>query len=110
MTKIVKNTKNGKSAGIDHLPYEVFKNDTMCTVLKYYFQLCFDSGYIPDQWLKAIISPIPKASYLDRYSPLNYRGISLLCACAKLYSSLINKRLSRHLESQQILADEQNGF
>ena len=102
MTKIVKNTKNGKSTGIDHLPYEVY--------LKYYFQLCFDSGYIPDQWLKAIISPIPKASYLDRYSPLNYRGISLLCACAKLYSSLINKRLSRHLESQQILADEQNGF
>ena len=110
VTNIIKKSKNGKAAGIDNLPYEVYKNDSMCNLLKYYFQLCFDTGIVPDQWLRAIILPVPKSNMLDRYVPLNYRGISLLCTCAKLYSSVLNQRLTRHLEEKKILADEQNGF
>ena len=41
---------------------------------------------------------------------MNYRGISLLSCIGKLYSSLLEKRLSTYLEENDILADEQNGF
>ena len=55
-----------------------------------FFQLCFDTGKIPAQQSKAVIVPIPKSGNKDPCMPLNYRGISLLCNTAKLYSSLIN--------------------
>ena len=41
---------------------------------------------------------------------MNYRGISLVPCTRKLYSSFINQRLVSHLENNDILADEQNGF
>lgn len=41
---------------------------------------------------------------------MNYRGVSLLSCISKLYSSSINKRIVCYLESNDVLADEQNGF
>ena len=43
-------------------------------------------------------------------NPDNDRGISLLNICSKLYSSIINKRLSRWVEEKDILGDIQAGF
>ena len=82
----------------------------MITILLKFFQLCFDSSKIPLQWSKAIIVPIPKSGNKDPRIPLNYRGISLLCNSGKIFSSVLNKRLSEYLESNKILCDEQNGF
>ena len=77
-----------------------------------FFQLCFDTGKIPAQWPKAVIVSIPKSGNKDPRMPLNYRGISLLCNTAKLYSSLINNRLVHFIEHKIKLhvRDEQNGF
>ena len=57
-----------------------------------------------------MISPIPKDSKTDQRVPLNYRGISLLCCSAKLYTSLLNTRISSYFERENIIVDEQNGF
>ena len=102
--------KRGKSPGIDLLPNEIYKNDNAIEVLQKLFQLCFDSGKIPSMWRKAIISPIPKGEKLDKRIPLNYRGISLLCCSAKLYTSLLNSRMVSYFDSADTLEDEQNGF
>ena len=69
-----------------------------------------DYGHVPRPWLNAIIVPIPKSSSSNPCDPLSYRGISLLCTSAKLYSSLLNSRLLNFLDRENILADEQNGF
>ncbi|XP_060570289.1 uncharacterized protein LOC132728635 [Ruditapes philippinarum] len=37
-------------------------------------------------------------------------GISLLSVVSKLYSAVLNNRLKKHLEDQELLVDEQNGF
>ena len=50
----------------------------------------------------------PKA--LVMYLPLNYRGISLLSCVGKIYSGILNNRLSFYLENLCLLSDEQNGF
>lgn len=42
--------------------------------------------------------------------PLNCRGVSLLSCVSKLYTGFINKRLTKFLEENNVLADEQNGF
>ena len=105
---VVMKSKLGKSPGVDLLPNEVFKSDLVIEVLHKLFQLCLDSGMIPCIWRKAIISPIPKDSKADPRVPLNYRGISLLCCSAKLYTGLLNKRIDCFMQDK--LVDEQNGF
>ena len=42
--------------------------------------------------------------------PDYYRGTSLLNVCSKLYSYIINKRLSRWVEDNDVLGDIQAGF
>jgi hypothetical protein len=108
--KVVNKAKLGKSCGMDEIPYELWKISCMKSVLQNFFQLCFDSGKIPCDWSKAIITPIPKGGNKDKRVPLNYRGISLLNTSSKLYTSLLNHRLLSHLEQNDVLANEQNGF
>ena len=110
VSNIVLKAKNGKAVGIDKIPNEVLKNNTCILFLKCLFNLCFDTGKSPGCWHDGIIVPVPKSKTLDPRIPLNYRGISLLCTSSKLYSSLLNKRLLNFLESNHLLADEQNGF
>ena len=74
------------------------------------FQTCFNYSIIPSIWYKSIIKPIPKSAKNDPRVPLNYRGISLMSTVYKLYSSILNSRLSYYLEVSDTLADEQNGF
>ncbi|VDI61569.1 Hypothetical predicted protein, partial [Mytilus galloprovincialis] len=106
--RLVYKTKNGKSCGIDSIPYEVLRYE--CLVIHSLFQLIFETGIIPSVWRQAILCPILKDKSSDPRVPLNYRGISLLSCISKLYSAFKNSRLSSYLESNDILADEQNGF
>ena len=108
--KVVFRAKNGKSVGPDKIPYEILKFPSVIDALYSLFNFCLDSGLIPSIWRKAIITPIPKDSTKDPRIPLNYRGISLLCAVSKLYSSVLNARLLPYLENNGLLVDEQNGF
>ena len=71
---------------------------------------CFEFSLVPSSWQQAIIAPIPKSSSIDPFVPLNYRGKSLLSCFYKMYSSLINNRLSFCCESNDLIVDEQNGF
>jgi hypothetical protein len=108
--KTVMKAKNRKAAGVDYLPNEVYKNDIVIKVLTKLFQLCLNSGKVPSIWRRAIVAPIPKCDKNDPRVPLNYRGISLLCCSAKLYTSLLNSRIDKFLGIDKKLVDEQNGF
>ena len=81
--KIIMNAKNGKSSGIDNIPYDVLKFPTVIPVLCLLFQLIFDTSIILSLWRKAIIYPILKDPSYDRHIPMNYRGISLLSCISK---------------------------
>jgi len=107
---VVMSSKNKKAAGFDTIPNEIYKNPCIINVLCHLFQLCFDSGKVPQDWNYAIISPIPKDLSKDRRVPCNYRGISLLCCISKMYSKILNKRMLDYAENSNILCDEQNGF
>ena len=79
-------------------------------VIHQLFQIVFDTSIIPSTWRKAVIFPLQKDPTSDKRVPLHYRGVSLLSCFSKLYSSFLNTRLSKYLEENDLLADEQNGY
>jgi hypothetical protein len=110
INNIIMRSKTKSSSGIDGIPYNVLKFPEVVTALHQLFQLVFDTSIIPSQWRKAVICPILKDSNSDARVPMNYRGISLLSCISKIYSSFINRRLTKYLNDNSILAEEQNGF
>ena len=85
------------------------KNTHSKLLLHKFLNLCFISGYNPSDWDFSDIVPIPKKDK-DARDPLQNRCITIVCCVAKIYSSIINRRLQKYLETNNILAEEQNGF
>ena len=73
------------------------------------FQKCFETGTVPPAWLSSIIQPIYKGKG-NKHDPNNYRGITLQSCVAKAFAKIINNRLCNHLESNNLLCEEQNGL
>ena len=107
---VVHKSKYKKSVGVDQISYEVLKNENAVKLMTYLFNMCFDYNLIPDVWTKAVIAPIYKGSPRDPRIPMNYRGISLLSSVYKLFSSVLNNRLTEFIEYEQLIVEEQNGF
>ena len=91
------------------LPNEAIKNQNAKLLFFKFFQLCFSSGLNPTEWDSSHIKPIPKKDK-DARDPLQNRCITLMCSVAKIYSSILNRRLQKFLENNKILVEEQNGF
>jgi hypothetical protein len=106
----VQRAKNGKATGQDQIPNEILKFPDVVKTLHSLLSLCFDYRMVPTDWGGAIIHPIHKNRSSDPTIPMNYRGISLSSVIAKLYSGILNQRLIKYLESNNILTDEQCGF
>ena len=106
----IKNMKNNKASGIDGIPSEFFKmsvtqlSPTLCLI----FNSVFNSGYFPEQWSKGLIIPIHKKG--DRADPKNYRGISLLTIFSKIFTGILNKRLTSWCKINNIIPECQAGF
>ena len=92
------------------LPNEVFFNANSVLLIHTLFEKCFESGILPDTWSESVIKPIPKNKTNDPRIPLNYRGISLIPTMCKLFSMVLNNRLTKVIESLDMVRDEQNGF
>ena len=108
--KAISHCKNNKAPGIDQIPNEVIKNPCITKLLHTLYIYCFNNAVVPKMWLRSLIKPIPKNSNTNPFLPQNYRGISLISCIAKIYSSILNSRLTSYLEDNNILVDEQNGF
>ena len=93
--KAIAKLKNGKAAGIDDMVNEVIKHggEPVHILICQLIRACFELENIPQEWMKGIIFPIYKAG--DGRNPENYRGITLLCISHKIYTTVLNERLSR---------------
>ena len=106
----MKQLKKNKATGCDNIPNEFLMKSEFLVPLYRLFQTIFNAGLVPTIWGKCCITPIPKSSMKDPFTPLNYRDISLLSCVSKLYSRVINNRLTAYCNICDILVDEQNGF
>ena len=99
-----------KAAGFDGISSEVLRNDICIELLYKIINYCFKHGEVPSEWTRGIINPAPKSEAKDVRNPLSYRGISLLSVSYKIYADILNQRLTKWLETNKVLVDEQNGF
>ena len=106
----LKGLKNNKAAGPDCLIGEFYKNavkEIMPFLVKF-FNHIFDRGIFPTDWCLAILQPLHKKGDLN--VPDNYRGISLLNTCSKIYTSILNRRINSWINENNIIGEEQAGF
>ncbi len=72
------------------------------------FNLTLKTGKIPEDWKKAIISPIFKKG--SKHLASNYRPINLTSVLCKILESFVRDVLLRHLIDNNLLSKKQHGF
>ena len=99
-----------KAAGPDAIRPVVWRSlkDQVAPILQIIFQQSLNTGQIPSDWKKAIVTSLFKKG--DKYDPTNYRSISLTCNCCKLMEHITASNLTKHLNNHNILYDLQHGF
>ena len=103
MDKICNKLKMNKAVGPDMIPNEILKHEGIRELLLRFINKCFLENIIPSVWKMSIIAPIPKSSSKDPCVPLNYRGISLLSCLYKLYTAMLNLKLTQYCENHELL-------
>ena len=108
--KALKQLRNSKSAGPDFLLNEFFKHgsDALNTYILNLFNNAFEIGYFPESWSEGFIIPIHKKG--DKNDVSNYRGVTLLSALGKLFTRILNNRLTAWAEKYGIYVEAQAGF
>ena len=106
----IQSLKRGKSAGVDSLSPEIFIDggDILAPILCKLFNHMYDNGIYPDSWSRGIIVPVPKKGNLNDVN--NYRGITLTSIFSKIFSILLDTRLRKWAEDNNLLTDVQFGF
>ena len=108
---LINKLKNNKSSGIDNIINEFIKHSPPIfkELLTKLFNVILRTGIIPTNWCLSFISPIFKNKG-SRTDPNNYRGISLISCIGKLFTALINERLTKFTNENNIIGEEQAGF
>ena len=106
----IKHLKNAKAPGFDTIVNEFLKHGSslLKQVLLKLFNVIFRTGIFPKVWAVGEIIPIHKKG--DINDPSNYRGITLLSCVGKLFTSIINNRLTHWAEENDIYCQNQFGF
>ncbi|MEW8547774.1 MAG: reverse transcriptase family protein, partial [Candidatus Thiodiazotropha sp.] len=109
--KCINNLKNGKSAGGDHILNEYLKStkEIFLPVYETLFNKIFDSGILPTSWLEGSITPIYKNKG-NSSEPKNYRPITILSCLGKVFTAVLNNRLTNFLNNSNMLNENQAGF
>ena len=100
----IKRAKNNKSSGEDQIINEFLKNcpHSVTKLIVKLFNIVLETGIIPTDWTIGLIQPIFKNKGSPE-DPDNYRGITLLSCIGKLFTSVINSRLTSYLEGAGII-------
>jgi Reverse transcriptase (RNA-dependent DNA polymerase) len=110
LTEIIRSFDPKQSMDIDGISMKLLRYvaDFISIPLSHIFNLSLDSGVFPSKLKQSRIVPIYKAG-----SPLscdNYRPISLLCSISKILEKIVQIKLVKHLEANNLLYKHQYGF
>ena len=104
----IKIAKNDKASGPDEIYAEYLKlfDDKSIGYLTELFNLIYNTGQIPNDWLKSTFIMIPKTPKATKCK--DHRPICLMSHCLKIFLRVLHTRLYRKLEMQS--GDTQFGF
>ena len=107
---IIRSLNSNKAHGWDGISIRIIKmcDETIALPLKIIFDTALKSGSYPDKWKRANVVPVHKKESKNILK--NYRPISLLPVCGKIFEKCIYNSLYSYLESNDILSKSQSGF
>ena len=107
---VINDLPNGKSPGADGVLYEMIRNGAVHIIdyIHTLFNKILETSIFPDQWGEAIISPLYKKG--SRNEERNYRAISLLCTLGKVFTKVLNNRLTTWAEMYHTLDEGQGAY
>jgi hypothetical protein len=103
--------KKGKSSALDAISNDILHcaaKTSAAPVLRAVFNNLLKFQFFPVQWATGIIVPLHKSGELD--DPNNYRGIALNSCISKLFTLLLNNRLTSWCDERGIISYNQIGF
>ena len=104
----INHLKNKKAPGEDNIPAEIYKtcSTVLLDSLHKLFCCIWESETFPSDWSTSILLPLPKRG--DKSLCQNYRGISLIDTAAKIFTSVLLRRISAERNSRT--RPNQGGF
>ena len=110
MMKELESLGVNKSPGPDEIHPRVLKElaTQLSRPLTYLFNRTIMAGKIPSAWKTAEVKPIFKKG--DKFSPGNYRPVSLTSVVCKIFEKFIRDQLCAHFNDNNLLAKDQFGF
>ena len=100
ITEHIRKLNINKAHGNDGITLRILKicDDSISTPLFMIYKNCISKGYFPKKWKKANVSPIHKKN--ERNLASNYRPISLLPICGKIFEKIIYDNLYCYIFKQ----------
>ena len=81
----------------------------MCPIYTKIFNIILSCCIIPTEWTIGQLAPIFKNKG-DRKKATDYRGITILSCLSKLFTSVLNDKLTKWVTDKNIIGPEQAGF
>ena len=102
--------KKGKASGLDGVSNDILVccAESIIPTVTILFNRLIKCQHFPNQWSISVMVPIHKGLELD--DPNNYRGISLNSCLSKLFTLLLNTRITQLCEENNIIHENQIGF
>ena len=107
---VVNDLNPTKAHGWDDISIRMIKicGETIVTPLRIIFETAIETGVYPDSWKCGNIVPVHKKA--DKNLVKNYRPISLLPICGKVFEKIIYNNLFNFFMANNILVKNQSGF
>ena len=110
IVKIIRSMDPNKAHGHDERSIRMIKicAFSISKPLAILFRNCLESKCFPKEWTKANIVPVHKKN--DKQLIKNYRPVSLLYICSKIFEKVIFNSLFKFLDDNNLLTNNQSGF
>ena len=108
--QIINKLDSNKAHGHDEISIRMLKicGSSVCRPLQIIYKSCLDKGKFPQEWKKANVVPVHKKN--DKQLVKNYRPISLLPICGKIFERILYNSLFDFLNQNDLISPAQSGF
>ena len=110
VSKLLSKLDGRKATGLDNISPKLLKigHVHLAKPLAYIMNLSLSTGIVPSAWKISRVSPIFKEG--DPLDTSNYRPISVIPACMKIFEKVVHTQLYDFIQRYQILSPNQSGF
>ena len=110
IAKLIHNLDPNKAHGHDQISIRILKlcSTSICKPLEIIFNQRLETGAFLNDWKKCNVVPVFKIG--DKQIPKNYRPISLLPVCGKIFEKLIFNEMLKFFIENDLISPNQSGF